>query len=134
MQNLGISWNAFKWSSSTEDVMTEDQKVECTIKLTRDDPQQLTKNCAGKSKRDLRFKSFSQNTNFVYCFLHWEVSVTSKILLEKLKNSLMLNIIMVQQNWHFLSKRLQLRHQQQPLNIPGLIILSFATIWNSVRN
>jgi len=45
MQNLGISWNAFKWSSSTEDVMTEDQKVECTIKLTKDDPAQATKNC-----------------------------------------------------------------------------------------
>merc|ERR1719285_962599 len=49
MQNLGISWNAFKWSSSTEDVMTEDQKVECTIKLTKDDPAEATKNCGEKT-------------------------------------------------------------------------------------
>ena len=65
MQNLGISWNAFKWSSSTEDVMSEDQKVECTIKLTKDDPQQLTKNCGGKSKKDERLKIVRQNSWYI---------------------------------------------------------------------
>ena len=48
-QSLGFSWLAFKWSSAASDSFTENQKIECTIKLTKDDPNQETLNCDGKS-------------------------------------------------------------------------------------
>ena len=49
MQSLALSWNAFKWSSNTEDVFIENQKVECSIKLTKEKPNQGYLNCDGKS-------------------------------------------------------------------------------------
>merc|ERR1719356_413108 len=44
--NLGFSWNAFKWSSSEADGL-EQQKVDCTIKLTKNDPNQSVTYCNG---------------------------------------------------------------------------------------
>ena len=45
MQTLNFSWIAFKWSTSAADSFTENQKVECTIKLTKDQPAHITGNC-----------------------------------------------------------------------------------------
>merc|ERR1712050_817998 len=38
MQTLDFSFTAFKWSSSASDSFTENQKVECTVKPTKDQP------------------------------------------------------------------------------------------------
>ena len=43
--SLGFTWKAFKWATTADDSFTEEQTVECTIKLTRDDPNQTTKKC-----------------------------------------------------------------------------------------
>ena len=45
-ETLSFSWTAFKWSSAASDALTEDQKVECTISLTKDEPAHTTGNCA----------------------------------------------------------------------------------------
>ena len=45
MQTLNFSWIAFKWFTSAADSFTENQKVECTIKLTKDQPAHTTGNC-----------------------------------------------------------------------------------------
>ena len=44
--NLAFSWNAFKWSTSDADGL-EQQKVDCTIKLTKNDPNQAVEYCNG---------------------------------------------------------------------------------------
>jgi len=44
-QNLEIEWNAFRRKASFDALESEKQKVECTISLTKDDPNQKTKNC-----------------------------------------------------------------------------------------
>ena len=49
MNVLDFSWTAFKWSSAASDSFTENQKVECTIKLTKDEPAHTTGNCEGKN-------------------------------------------------------------------------------------
>ena len=46
--NLEIEWNAFRRKTSFDALESEKQKVECTISLTKDDPNQKTKNCGGK--------------------------------------------------------------------------------------
>ena len=46
--NLGFTWNAFKWSTTVADSFTEQQLVECTIKLTKEEPSLNTKSCDGK--------------------------------------------------------------------------------------
>ena len=46
--NLGFTWNAFKWSSAASDSFIEQQTIECTIKLTKDEPCLFTKSCDGK--------------------------------------------------------------------------------------
>ena len=46
--SLGFSWNAFKWSSSASDSFTEQQAIDCTIKLTKNDPNQAVEYCNGK--------------------------------------------------------------------------------------
>ena len=48
MQTLDFSWTAFKWSSAASDSFTENQKVECTVKLTKDQPAHTTANCDGR--------------------------------------------------------------------------------------
>ena len=44
-ETLDFSWTAFKWSSSASDALIENQKVECTISITRDEPVHNTGNC-----------------------------------------------------------------------------------------
>ena len=47
MQTLDFSFKAFKWSSSVSDSFIENQKIECTIKLTKNEPAHRTDNCEG---------------------------------------------------------------------------------------
>ena len=45
MQTLDFSWRAFKWSTRAAYSHTESQKIECKIKLTRDEPAYTTSIC-----------------------------------------------------------------------------------------
>ena len=46
MHTLDFSWRAFKWSTRAAYSHTESQKIECKIKLTRDEPAYQTNTCA----------------------------------------------------------------------------------------
>ena len=49
-QTLDFTFNAFKWSSSASDSFIENQSVVCRIKLTKNQPNQITGNCNGNLK------------------------------------------------------------------------------------
>merc|ERR1712003_483209 len=42
-KNLELEWSAFRKKSDTNALESEKQKVECTISLSKDDPNQKTK-------------------------------------------------------------------------------------------